>query len=74
MKFNFLGDISEVREGLQILAPDYGFEICDGGVETTVTKGDHLVAFFDGKKASITYSRPCEFFLRHGAKAMLFFH
>ena len=62
MNFNFIGDISDVEAGLKILAPDYGFSICSCGIETTVNKGDHLAVSFDGKKASITYSRPCEFF------------
>ncbi len=62
MIFNFIGDISEVSAGLEILAPDYGFKICECGIPTEVTKGDSLRVSFDGKKASITYGRPCEFF------------
>ena len=62
MKFNFLGDISEVKAGLDILAPDYGFEICECGIPTTVTKGEMLRVCFDGKEAAIEYSRPSEFF------------
>lgn len=62
MKFNFLGDISEVKAGLDILAPDYGFEICECGIPTKVTKGEMLRVCFDGKEAAIEYSRPSEFF------------
>lgn len=62
MNFNFIGDISDVEAGLKILAPDYGFSLCSCGIETNVIKGDHLAVSFDGKKASIAYSRPCEFF------------
>lgn len=62
MKFNFIGDISELAAGLEILAPDYGFEVADGGVPVHVNKGEGLFVRYDGKQAQIVYSRPCEFF------------
>ena len=62
MKLNFIGDITEVSEGLAILAPDYGFEVCEAGLTTKVCKGDGLAVSYNGKEASITYNKRCEFF------------
>ena len=38
MKFNFTGQIDEIKEGMEILSKRLGFEINPTGIEIKVTK------------------------------------
>lgn len=62
MKLHFTGNLSTVSDGLQILAPDYGFELCDDGMTVTAEKGDGVYVSCNGSEAKIIYDRECEFF------------
>ena len=62
MKFHFSGDIDRVRDGLNILSADYGFEISDDGICVAVSKAQSLHISYDGNAAQLSYHKPCEFF------------
>ena len=55
MKLHFTGILSTVSDGLQILAPDYGFELCDDGMTVTAEKGDGVYVSCDGSEAKIIF-------------------
>ena len=62
MKLSFIGEVESLLAGIRILSEDYGYEICEAGLAVQVKKAEELSVSFDGERAEIGYSRPCEFF------------
>lgn len=62
VKLSFFGEVSPLLDGIRILSEDYGFECCENGIPVEVKAADGLYVSFDDEKASIGYSKPCEFF------------
>ena len=63
MKINFLGDLTTLTEGINILAPELGFEVGQGGLEVNVQRntGD-LKVIKDAQKATILFEKDIHFY------------
>lgn len=63
VKFNFVGDLSEIKTGLEILKGRLGFEIAEDGYTVNITKvGEGLKVSGNESEAEIRYSEKIHFF------------
>ena len=64
MKIEFLGDISDLSEGIRCIKDDLGIELSDGGLIVEVIKADsdELELFKDNNYVKITCGRKIHFF------------
>ena len=68
MKIRFLGDLTELSEGIAVISEMLGVEIADGEYvfEVTHTDENKLTVTLDGKKGTIVYNARCAFFRAFG--------
>ena len=63
MKLNFIGEISTLKDGMEILTKDFDFELCREGVMIEViNQPGELKVVFDGNKGLIKYDQKIHFF------------
>lgn len=68
MKIRFIGDISELDMGIEIIAGMLEVQIADGGYvfEVTQKTENKLTVTLNGKKGTIVYNQRCAFFRAFG--------
>ena len=68
MKIRFLGDLTELSDGIAVISEMLDVEIADGEYvfEVTHTDENKLTVTLDGKKGTIVYNARCAFFRAFG--------
>jgi len=64
LKFNFTGNICDLLPGINELANDFSYELCEDGIPVSVTQkdGDKLSVKYADNKAEIVYNKKYHFF------------